>query len=494
MQGAFVALAVSLADLAPRWPAPPPPTTTTTATTTTTTTTTDSSDLHNNSNSNSMQATSACASAPSEPLGAVPQQQEDDLMYEMPQMYGAQHAVRRVVHPGTEPADAGLELAAVVLTVKGSLSDSSYDEVFQTVVPVPEAGTRVAVFEATFGSLAQVLQATAVDTAPDAPTIYEELGAEIRAVPAEAVVLNFECCQCCSERGFEATAPDKEALWRAIEFFVGRGSFVMASDFSLKALIAEWREPALGPCPFVQLPAACESSFDLSFDPSKLKACPSTQLATVGELATNGHAHSHALGGTILYALDDAKAEQAKRAGAAIDVLTVAPKIDGRPAERIAKAAGVSLSKAGGKKGLPGHVLLSFPGGGRLLTSMGHWMELVELDTTEESLLAAAESRSMDFQRQLQCSLVSSRTEEERSEVVQRYTAQVLSSAAPCTAQRSRRSAPPRLPEVGGGAGGAMALSMVAEAKQPEVVKPKATQSAFAWMCGSGSAAAAQEE
>jgi hypothetical protein len=35
-------------------------------------------------------------------------------------------------------------------------------------------------------------------------------------------------------------------------------------------------------------------------------------------------------------------------------------------------------------------VLLTLPGGGMLLTSMGHWVELAKLEVSEETLLAAA--------------------------------------------------------------------------------------------------------
>lgn len=69
------------------------------------------------------------------------------------------------------------------------------------------------------------------------------------------------------ERGFGCNPADKAALWFAIKSFMDRGSFVMASDFSLKALLADWQPQALGPNPFVQLPTSCNSSFELCFDP-----------------------------------------------------------------------------------------------------------------------------------------------------------------------------------------------------------------------------------
>lgn len=35
-----------------------------------------------------------------------------------------------------------------------------------------------------------------------------------------------------------------------------------------------------------------------------------------------------------------------------------------------------------GKKGQAGHVLLTYKSGGHILTSMGHWIELMKIDTS----------------------------------------------------------------------------------------------------------------
>lgn len=32
------------------------------------------------------------------------------------------------------------------------------------------------------------------------------------------------------------------------------------------------------------------------------------------------------------------------------------------------------------------HVLLTYPSGGMILTSMGHWIELMKIDTSEKKL------------------------------------------------------------------------------------------------------------
>lgn len=40
------------------------------------------------------------------------------------------------------------------------------------------------------------------------------------------------------------------------------------------------------------------------------------------------------------------------------------------------------MCEVGTHKGSAGHVILTYPKGGKILTSMGHWIELMKLDTT----------------------------------------------------------------------------------------------------------------
>ena len=47
--------------------------------------------------------------------------------------------------------------------------------------------------------------------------------------------------------------------------------------------------------------------------------------------------------------------------------------------------------KIGSNVGLAGHVLLSYPKGGKILTSMGHWIELMKIDSSSQKLFETAE-------------------------------------------------------------------------------------------------------
>ncbi len=49
------------------------------------------------------------------------------------------------------------------------------------------------------------------------------------------------------------------------------------------------------------------------------------------------------------------------------------------------------ICKIGDLKGACGHSLLTYPSGGKLLTSSGHWIELVKLDVKADSIFKLAE-------------------------------------------------------------------------------------------------------
>ena len=48
------------------------------------------------------------------------------------------------------------------------------------------------------------------------------------------------------------------------------------------------------------------------------------------------------------------------------------------------------MSQIGDYKGTAGHVLLKYKSGGLLLTSMGHWIELLKIDTSDTTFFKVA--------------------------------------------------------------------------------------------------------
>lgn len=269
-----------------------------------------------------------------------------------------------------------------------------------------------------------------------------------------------------------------------IAFALQSGFSVMCSDFSLKALISEWSEELLGPNPFTRLPGTCDDQFQLEFFPEHLKnedvpqqpgrkqpsqvcffppfffcfplindeilsrkypnsqmaasclgisvACnvciKSRQLQVVGELcAQDGKAAVGALSDTILYTLNPRrKATEVYQ----VKVLTVVTKWRG---SEIPEAMKCEVQHGDARKrGVAGHVALSYPSGGQLITSMGHWIELTRINTSVESMMQVA-ARNFGEQEifKHRAELSSARNEAERQQCVQKLSKQMIQKSVP---------------------------------------------------------------
>jgi hypothetical protein len=176
-------------------------------------------------------------------------------------------------------------------------------------------------------------------------------------------------------------------------FALRSGFTVMCSDFSLKSLIHEWSEEQLGPNPFLQV-GSCNHQFCLEFIPSELQGeeVPQ-QLQVVGELcADKGKAVVSALGDTIVYTVNPVrKATDLYELKVLTVVTDYAPDYSDTQEGAIQEEAKCSIGEGdAAKRGLAGHVTLTYSEGGQLVTSMGHWIELARLDASLDSVMRAA--------------------------------------------------------------------------------------------------------
>lgn len=334
-------------------------------------------------------------------------------------------APRRVTFSNAKERAGDLPLVGVVVTLHDA---SSYDPLFREYQQEPPEG-RVSVWECSSTALGPLLDTLLGDRPAHAEDAYAELAAEIASVDAESVVFNWECCGGCSDAGFVDTA----LVMRAVEALIARSFTLMFSDFSLKALLGAWGAGAasgvFGPCPLVKL-GEFSSRFELRFDPAVLRACGSAQLERVGELCENGEASVAALGGTIAYALD---AEVAVGAPYRAEVLTVATDFEGSPALTRFEAAlrGGRVSAVGSHRGAAGHVKITFPNGGVMILSCGHWVELVKLDVSAERLVQVAEQVYGAAGSQKMAQELADADPEERGRLVQTYAKQMVNQSSP---------------------------------------------------------------
>lgn len=98
-------------------------------------------------------------------------------------------------------------------------------------------------------------------------------------------------------------------------------------------------------------------------------------------MAEGGKCNIQAAGGTIVYCVNS---KNLSHEIYKLQVLTVVSSIPA-PSKHL-------TSKIGSHEGSAGHVLLKYPSGGMILTSMGHWIELMKIDTSEKKLFEVAEN------------------------------------------------------------------------------------------------------
>jgi len=330
-------------------------------------------------------------------------------------------------------------LVGVIVTIFAS---GSYDENFREVRPETVPGEKVSTYSLSLFAVQQLQDYLSGKLTPEG--IWTQLVEDIRSVPADSVTFNWECCGACSDRGFRQAArasalgtsrsrglisASRSSTVDLIAFALQSGFSVMCSDFSLKALISEWSEELLGPNPFTRLPGTCDDQFQLEFFPEHLKnEDVPQQLQVVGELcAQDGKAAVGALSDTILYTLNPRrKATQVYQ----VKVLTVVTKWRG---SEIPEAMKCEVQHGDARKrGVAGHVALSYPSGGQLITSMGHWIELTRINTSVESMMqVAARNFGEEEIFKHRAELSSARNETERQQCVQKLSKQMIQKSVP---------------------------------------------------------------
>ena len=301
----------------------------------------------------------------------------------------APSSITKFKHPSCTKKESD-KLVAVVVTINGG--NDSYDNMFRSVPQDPEEGARVSVYDVRNACTADLLEGLRGSSVPRslASSDMQLLLADLAAVEPDTVAFNWECCGCCDDTGFcrGSGMELNPATMELMKLVLDRGHMVMCSDFSLKALIGQWNTKLLGPNPFIKL-GEFNSGMEIQFSPATLAQCPSAQLQQVGELCSEGKANVHAMGGTIVYTIDPRRKATSDYT---LEVLTVATHVSGFDLKENASML-TTAEGAGDLKGTAGHVLLTYPSGGTLLTSAGHWVELMKLDTTADAVFQMAEAR-----------------------------------------------------------------------------------------------------
>lgn len=340
------------------------------------------------------------------------------------------------------------KLVGVVVTI---FNGSSYDEMFREVEPVTVPGERISTYSVDCFHAGILYELLSGLTSPhNVSTAWQQLIQDLRSVDPDSVVLNWECCSACGDHCFPSpfhTRQSRSQRWhsrrsaqppsltmRLIGFALRAGYTVLCSDFSLKSLIFEWSEEELGPNPFMKV-GACHEYFQIEFVPSELQneEVPQ-QLQVVGELCSEqGKASVAANGNTIVYTVNPHRASTALYDLKVLTVVTAHDGVEVPEALHCSVGSDTDGDKNGKvRRGVAGHVALTYAAGGQLVTSMGHWIELTRINTSMEDVIRVAEhefgyEEAGNFRREFDdlC------TAEERVECVQKHARSLVSKSVP---------------------------------------------------------------
>jgi len=337
------------------------------------------------------------------------------------------------------------KLVGVVVTI---FEGSSYDEIFRESKPSTVPGERVSTYSISCKQVELLLgYLTGSCLLPEDQPMWGNLCQDVSQVDPDSVVFNWECCSGCGDHQFPCTAcprvvggsrrhqrPQTRVSVSPTTRFMGlalrRGHTVMCSDFSLKSLMFEWSEEELGPNSFLKV-GECSDQFQLEFVPTDLQheEVPQ-QLQVVGELCKDaGKAVVQAMPSTILYTVNPKR----QRTGLYdLKILTVMTDSgDGLSGCRAENMCSIGVG-AGLRRGLAGHVTLTYASGGQLVTSMGHWIELTRINTTLESVLrVAAHEFGTEECDSLRQEYASKTTDAERYECVQKRAHSMVQKSVP---------------------------------------------------------------
>lgn len=284
--------------------------------------------------------------------------------------------------PAGRAVQQNLELAAVVVTIRNG---ASYDPAFDSCPQHGPEGTYVATY-CLSGPLASILDAVRAEVGVVPHGTLGELMQDIRAVDPASVVFNLEGCSGYCNNSFGSVQETRAAV-DFMKAAIDLGHMVVCSDFSLKALIQQWDSNHFALNPFVQI-GEFDGKFKLRFDTETLARCPSAQLQSVGNLSETGRVEIGAMPYTIAYTVDSAVADATDQYE--LQVLTVAYGMEGIKTEDLPPNQRCNLGK---HRGVAGHVMLEYLSGGILLTSCGHWSELLHMDVSEAQLIRTALER-----------------------------------------------------------------------------------------------------
>ena len=314
--------------------------------------------------------------------------------------------------------EKALPIMNVIVCVR---NQSSFDDIFERY-PQNIPNGRAAVYVISSNVIDEILNLfKGSENKPDNKVV--EMYDTIKSVQASNVIFYWECCQgCCINNTKYSVGTHSINLIHHL--ILVEKIMVMCSDFALKGLIEDWNTELLGVCPF-EITGTISGHISLLFDTETLINSPSVQLQNVGKLSTEGKAIVNTLPQTISYV-----AKSQENASYVMKVLTVVGMQN--------DTEDICSTVDGKYHGKAGHVILEYEGGGILLTSNCHFIELEHISTSDEQLYnVMTQEYGKEVSEEISVTL-SQLKGVAKCKAVQRQVSRLVSGSIPCKRETSQ--------------------------------------------------------
>ena len=313
------------------------------------------------------------------------------------------------------------EITSIIICIHDG---SSYDNIFRKFSSETQRKDKMLVYNVSYDKMNRLVSSLKNIVSSNIDEYIDQIKHNIEMVDHSNVVFYYECCSACENYQIEHDKyhfPNIETIGN-ISFLIREKHFmVICGDFSLKSLICDWNVELLGKKPFY-ITGSTSGMLTLLFDRETLNNSSSEQLKLVGSLSSSDSLIVDSLPGTIVYNVNDLTDET--DLPYSLEVLTVVKDEQNKyqHCETI----------DGNYDGTAGHCILKYNEGGMLMTSNCHFIELLKIDTSIETIVEhARDMYGEDYSQRIEDELRSAPTETLRNDSMTSYIVRMVSDTTP---------------------------------------------------------------
>lgn len=318
-----------------------------------------------------------------------------------------------------ETNTSGVEISSIIICV---YDGTSFDPIFRKFNDDTKNKNNMVIYNISYKETDELVKLLKEQITTESIKLLQ-IKNSIESIDPSNVIFYYECCSDCeyfSPNNNKYNFPTKETIGHIVFLIKEKNFMVICGDFSLKSLIGEWDESSLGKNPFTIVGSTC-GSMTLLFDKGTLINSSSEQLKLVGTLSETDSMIVDSLPSTIVYNVVDLSEEILPYI---LEVLTV---VDDK------KNKYPHCRTIDGKyEGTAGHCILKYSNGGILMTSNCHFIELLKIDTSIETVVSQARGMYGEvYSQRIEEELRSAPTESMRTDSMNNYIVRMVSDTTP---------------------------------------------------------------